>query len=154
MSSGSQQQWYTRSSTLGSWAGGNWNMTFSGVGGAPAADVSHTVLPTTPVTKEKPYLYIDDAGTYSVFVPALEQNTSGTTWPNTAGTSVPLSQFYVAHPGDSAERINSALAQGLNLFFQPRGLHPGPDDQRHPPRHDRLRAGLPDPGAAGAGSTR
>ena len=119
VSSGSQQQWYTRSSSLGSWAGGNWNMTFSGVGGAPAADVSHTVLPTTPVTKEKPYLYIDGAGKYSVFVPALKQNTSGITWPNTAGTSVPLSKFYVAHPGDSAARINSALAQGLNLFFSP-----------------------------------
>ena len=119
MSSGSQQQWYTRNSALGSWAGGNWNMTFSGVGGAPQADVSHTVLPTTPVTAEKPYLYLDGGGKYRVFVPAVGRGTVGITWPNTAGTSVPLSQFYVAHPGDSAAQINSALAQGLNLFFTP-----------------------------------
>ncbi|HXB61393.1 MAG TPA: hypothetical protein VNU94_00915, partial [Acidobacteriaceae bacterium] len=31
----SQQQWYTRNSSIGSWSGGNWNMVFSGVSGAP-----------------------------------------------------------------------------------------------------------------------
>ena len=119
VTSGSQQQWYTCNSTLGSWQGGNWNMTFSGVRGAPAADVSHTVLPTTPVTREKPYLYLDGASKYRVFVPSLSKSSAGATWPNNSGTSVPLSRFYVAHPGDSAARINTALAQGLNLFFTP-----------------------------------
>ncbi|NII41502.1 hypothetical protein E9228_002149 [Curtobacterium flaccumfaciens] len=58
VTSGSQQQWYTRNSTLGSWQGGNWNMTFSGVQGAPANDFSksYTTLATTPTTREKPYL--------------------------------------------------------------------------------------------------
>ena len=119
VTSGSQQQFYLRNSTLGSWSGGNWNMVFSGVAGAPPADVSHTVLPTTPVTREKPYLYLQGDGTYDVFVPSLARNSTGITWPNTPGTSVPLSKFYVAKPGDSAARINSALAQGLNLFFTP-----------------------------------
>ncbi|MGN5637508.1 discoidin domain-containing protein, partial [Streptomyces sp. AC154] len=32
----SQQQWYTRDSSIGSWGNGVWNMTFSGVEGAPA----------------------------------------------------------------------------------------------------------------------
>jgi len=118
-SSGSQQQFYLRNSALGSWQGGNWNMVFSGVTGAPPADVSHTVLPTTPVAREKPYLYIEADGKYRVFVPSLTTNDSGATWPNSPGTSVPLSQFYVARPGDSAARINTALAQGLNLFFTP-----------------------------------
>ncbi|MDX5570466.1 coagulation factor 5/8 type domain-containing protein, partial [Streptomyces sp. ID05-04B] len=32
----SQQQWYTRDSSVGSWLNGVWNMVFSGVEGAPA----------------------------------------------------------------------------------------------------------------------
>jgi hypothetical protein len=32
------------------------------------------------------------------------------------GTSMPLSQFYVAHPSDTAATINNALAHGLNLL--------------------------------------
>ena len=118
VSSGSQQQWYTRNSSLGSWQGGVWNMVFSGVQGAPPRDNAHTVLDTTPVTAEKPYLYLDQ-GKYRVFVPSLRRDATGASWPNTPGDSVALSRFYVAHPGDSAARINAALASGLNLFFTP-----------------------------------
>ena len=35
---------------------------------------------TTPVIREKPYLYVDAAGNYQVFVPALRTNAPGTTW--------------------------------------------------------------------------
>ena len=122
ISSGSQQQWYTRNSTIGRWTGGVWNMTFSGVQGAPAQafpNPPYTTLATTPVTREKPYLYVDGAGKYSVFVPALQRSSSGATWPNTPGISVPLSKFYVAKPSDSTATLNAALAQGLNLFFTP-----------------------------------
>lgn len=121
VTSGSQQQWYTRNSSLGSWQGGNWNMVFSGVSGAPANDFSKswTTLSTTPVTREKPYLYVDSSNKYHVFVPSLRTNSAGVTWPNTPGTDIPMRNFYVAHPGDSAATINSALSQGLNLFFTP-----------------------------------
>jgi hypothetical protein len=122
VSSGSQQQWYTRDSRVGSWAGGVWNMVFSGVQGAPPnafPNPPHTTLATTPVTREKPYLYVDGGGLYRVFVPALRRNSAGATWPNTAGTSIPMREFYVARPGDSAARLNQALAQGLNLYFTP-----------------------------------
>ncbi|SDT04147.1 discoidin domain-containing protein [Actinoplanes derwentensis] len=122
VSSGSQQQWYTRDSRITRWDGGVWNMVYSGVQGAPAnafPNPPHTTLATTPVTREKPYLYVDSAGLYRVFVPAIRRNSAGATWPNTAGTSIPMREFYVAKPGDSAARINSALAQGLNLFFTP-----------------------------------
>ena len=122
VSSGSQQQWYTRNSSIGGWENGVWNMTFSGVQGAPAQafpNPPYTTLATTPVTREKPYLYIDGAGKYSVFVPALQRNSSGATWPNTPGVSVPLREFYVAKPGVSAATLNAALSQGLNLFFTP-----------------------------------
>ncbi|MEU8663890.1 discoidin domain-containing protein, partial [Actinoplanes philippinensis] len=122
VSSGSQQQWYTRDSRISRWDGGVWNMVYSGVQGAPAnafPNPPHTTLATTPVTREKPYLYVDSAGLYRVFVPALRRNSAGATWPNAAGTSIPMREFYVAKPGDTAARINQALAQGLNLFFTP-----------------------------------
>ncbi|KQV96924.1 hypothetical protein ASC87_24500 [Rhizobacter sp. Root1221] len=128
ISSGSQQQWYTRDSSIGVWYDGVWNMVFSGVTGAPPnafPTPPHTTLATTPVSREKPYLYVDGAGKYRVFVPALRTNASGASWANgaTAGTSIPMSQFYVARPGDAAARLNTALAQGLNLFFTPGTYH-------------------------------
>ena len=121
--SGSQQQWYTRNSSFGAgWDGGVWNMVFSGVQGAPPTafpNPPHTTLATTPVTREKPYLYLEANGNYSVFVPALQRNSSGVTWPNTPGKSIPLRDFYVARPSDSTATLNQALAEGLNLFFTP-----------------------------------
>lgn len=121
MKSASQQQWYTRDSALGRWEGSVWNMVFSGVTGSPAPSFpnpSHTVLDTTPISREKPYLYLDGSS-YAVFVPSSRTNARGVSWPNTPGTSIPLSQFYVAKPGDSADRINAALAQGLHLLLTP-----------------------------------
>ncbi len=120
---GSQQQWYTRDSSMGSWSGGVWNMVFSGVQGAPSQGFpttnKNTVLATTPISREKPYLYIDGSGNYNIFVPSPRTEASGTSWPNTPGTSIPMSQFYVAQPTDATSTLNAALAQGLNLFFTP-----------------------------------
>ncbi len=123
----SQQQWFTRDSQIGGWTNGVWNMVFSGVAGAPATsfpDPPYTTLATSPVTREKPYLYLDGAN-YNVFVPSLRRSTQGTSWANggTPGSSIPLSQFYVAKPGDSAATINAALSQGLNLLFTPGVYH-------------------------------
>lgn len=122
----SQQQWYTRDSNVGGWNNGVWNMVFSGVAGAPATSFPnppYTTLATTPVSREKPYLYTDSAGNYRVFVPSLRTNASGASWPNTPGTSLALEQFYVAKPGDSAATINAALASGLHLLFTPGIYH-------------------------------
>jgi hypothetical protein len=124
----SQQQWFTRDSQVGGWNNGVWNMTFSGVIGAPAQSFPnppYTVVPRSPVIREKPYLYVDGAGNYQVFVPSLRTNSQGATWTagNTAGAAIPLTQFYVVQPGDPASRINQALAQGLNLFFPPGVYH-------------------------------
>ncbi|MBO3748400.1 discoidin domain-containing protein [Streptosporangiaceae bacterium NEAU-GS5] len=124
----SQQQWLTRSSQIGGWLNGVWNMVFSGVVGAPAQSFPnpvYTTIATSPVIREKPYLYVDSAGAYQVFVPSLRTNTSGTTWlgGSTPGTSIPLTQFYVAKPTDSAATLNQALTQGLNLLFTPGIYH-------------------------------
>ncbi|WP_443054132.1 discoidin domain-containing protein [Streptomyces sp. IBSBF 2435] len=122
----SQQQWYTRDSSIGGWTNGVWNMVFSGVQGAPAQGFPnpvYTTLGSTPESRDKPYMYLDGSGNYAVFVPNLRTNASGVSWPNTPGTSIPLSQFYVAKPGVSAATINAALAQGLNLVFTPGIYH-------------------------------
>ncbi|MFJ9733423.1 discoidin domain-containing protein [Streptomyces sp. NPDC101171] len=121
----SQQQWYTRDSSVGGWTNGVWNMTFSGVQGAPATNFDngpYTTLDTTPVSREKPFLYLDGS-TYKVFVPAKRTNARGVSWPANAGTSLPLDRFYVVKPGATAATINAALAQGLNLLFTPGVYH-------------------------------
>ncbi|MCX4770036.1 coagulation factor 5/8 type domain-containing protein [Streptomyces sp. NBC_01285] len=122
----SQQQWYTRDSSVGSWGNGVWNMTFSGVEGAPAQSFPnppYTTLGNTPVSREKPFLYLD-GNSYKVFVPAKRTNARGVSWNGTPqGESIPLSQFYVVKPGASAATINAAVQQGLHLLFTPGIYH-------------------------------
>jgi hypothetical protein len=130
---GSQQQWLVRNSTLDGWTNGVWNQVFSGVTGAPGqcfpAQAScggpYTTLATSPVTREAPYLYVDGSGNENVFVPSPQTNSSGTTWANgpTPGTPIPIGQFYVAKPGDSASAINAALRSGRNLLLTPGVYH-------------------------------
>ena len=128
---GSQQQWLTRDSQVGGWSNGVWNQVFSGVPDAPAqcfpAQAScgpYTTLPTSAVSREKPYLYADSGG-WRVFLPALRRNSSGPTWTDgpTPGTSRSLDGFFVARPGDSAQSINNALARGQDLLLTP-GIYP------------------------------
>lgn len=127
--SGSQQQFLTRNTELaGGWSGANWNMVFVGSTGTPAQSFPsppHTVIGQSPVVREKPFLYVDGSGSYNVFVPALRQNAVGTSWGHgaPAGTSISLSQFYVATPGSSAATMNAALAQGKNILFTPGVYH-------------------------------
>ncbi|MEU8577861.1 coagulation factor 5/8 type domain-containing protein [Streptomyces asoensis] len=124
----SQQQWYTRDSAIGSWLNGVWNMVFSGVEGAPAQSFPappYTTLDTTPVSREKPFLYVDGRGGFRVFLPAKRTGARGVSWGKGTprGTSLPLSRFYVARPGVSAATLNQALAQGLHLLLTPGVYH-------------------------------
>jgi hypothetical protein len=123
---GSQQQFYVRNSDLGAgWTNFVWNQVFSGDIAAPAQDFgngdAYTTLPQTPVSREKPYLYLDGSGAWNVFVPSPQTGSVGPTWTggHTAGTSIPLSQFFVATPSDSVGTINAALSRGLNLLLTP-----------------------------------
>jgi hypothetical protein len=123
---GSQQQFYVRNTDLGSgWSNYVWNQVFSGDIAAPAQDFgngdAYTTLAQTPVSREKPYLYIDGSGAWNMFVPSAETNSVGPTWANghTPGTSIPLSQFFIATPSDSVSTINAALSRGLNLLLTP-----------------------------------
>ncbi len=122
--SGTQQQWISRNTEWGRWTGANWNMVFVGDTHTPAEtwpEPPDTVVARTPVVREKPFLEVDSAGRYSVRVPALTQDSSGITWRSgaTPGRSIPLSRFYIAHPGDTAAAINAQLAAGKNLMLTP-----------------------------------
>src|SRR6266498_2384311 len=85
---GSQQQFLVRDSSIGGWSNGVWNQVFSGVVGAPPQSFSttpynpppYTTLDSSPLTRERPFLYVDSSQDYNVFVPALRRNSSGTTW--------------------------------------------------------------------------
>jgi hypothetical protein len=122
---GSQQQWLIRNSRIGGWSNAVWNQVFAGVDGAPSdatfPSPPYTTLATTPVSREKPYLFIDADGEYAVRVPSAQTDTSGISWANglTAGHTIPLSDFFVATPSDSVQTINNQLARGMNLLLTP-----------------------------------
>ena len=122
---GSQQQWLTRNSEIAGWTNGVWNQVFSGVVGAPSEAAfptpPYTTLATTPVSREKPYLFVDGQGDYAVRVPAAQTGTSGITWGAglTPGRTIPLDDFYVATPSDSVQTINNRLARGMHLLLTP-----------------------------------
>ena len=125
---GSQQQWMTRNSRVDVWTNAVWNQVFSGVEGAPAQSFpnpTYTVLPTSPVTREAPYLYENSAGAYSVFVPAVQHDSSGVSWGSgaTPGFSIPIDRFFIASPADSAATINDAIQRGRNLLLTPGVYH-------------------------------
>jgi hypothetical protein len=123
--SGSQQQWLTRNSKVNSWSNGVWNQVFAGVQGAPddAAfpNPPYTTLAQTPVSREKPYLFVDAKGRYNVRVPAAQKNSSGTSFAAglTPGRTIALSDFFVAKPGDPEWLINANLALGKHLLLTP-----------------------------------
>lgn len=125
---GSQQQYLVRNSAIGGWSNGVWNQVFSGVLGAPATsfpDPPYTTLDESPVTREKPFLYIGDDGNYYVFVPDARFDSAGVSWDGglPPGRSIPIEDFFIATPGLPANRINRELARGQHVLFTPGVYH-------------------------------
>lgn len=117
--SGTQQQWLSRNAVWKGWTGSNWNMVFVGVNNAPAGDFPKppfTRVAQTPVIREKPYLTETD-GAWRVIVPALAHDTTGPG--GDEGRVLPLDTFYIAHAGDTAQSLNTALDAGKNLLLTP-----------------------------------
>src|SRR4051812_19000757 len=122
---GSQQQWLIRNSQIGGWSNGVWNQVFAGVEGAPS-DASfpnppYTTLATTPVSREKPYLFVDGRGDFNVRAPSAPTDSRGLSWAAgiTPGRTIPLRDFFIAKPSDSVAKIDAALARGMNLLLTP-----------------------------------
>jgi hypothetical protein len=121
-----QQQWFTRNSTIGQWSNFVWNQVFLGDPGAPAQAFGtgvgqYTNVPSARVTQEPPFLTVDDAGKYSVFVPAVQTNSVGPNYASgtEAGKSLPIGSFFVASPATPVAEINLALGLGRNLILTP-----------------------------------
>lgn len=124
VSSGSQQQFFTRNSSWTSWTGGVWNMVFVGVPQAPTAAwpaAPNTVVAQAPLLREKPYLSWNAAAGYVVNVPALTTNSAGPSF--APGTALSIDTFYVARPTDTSATMNAALAAGKNLLLTPGVYH-------------------------------
>ncbi|HKK41993.1 MAG TPA: hypothetical protein VJ963_06265 [Bacteroidales bacterium] len=124
VSSGPQQQWFSRNTEWGKWVGGNWNMMFMGVENAPPGDwpeKPYTRIETTPLVREKPYLTWEN-GEFCVRIPALKKDSKGPGW--TTGQLndrvIPLRDFYIANAEtDNSSTINSALLRGRNIIITP-----------------------------------
>lgn len=116
VNSGSQQQWFTRNSQLGSWNGSVWNMVFAGVNNAPTGD-RFTSVDSLPIVREKPRLVFGEDG-YSILVPGLRQNATGC---DTAQASkISIENIYFANSSkDTAATINAQLNSGKSIVFQP-----------------------------------
>lgn len=130
-----QQQWFTRNSVFRSWKGGMWNMVFVGDQGAPPTSLASVVrpavndyehpivsnIPRAPLTREKPFLFVDSNNGYRVFVPALRRDSASTSWDPapSAGKSLSLDRFFVARPIMSAGEINQGIAGGKSLILTP-----------------------------------
>jgi hypothetical protein len=121
---GGQQQWFSRNSSWDRWQGGAWNILSMGVIGAPETnwpEGPYTTLPETPVSREKPYLVLQD-DSYRIIMPATRLNSTGPSW-----TGEPVSfrvlgmeDFYITDPGrDDSRTMNAALKSGLHLLVTP-----------------------------------
>ena len=116
-----QQQFFIRNNET-AFRGVNWNLVSLGNIGEIEMRDNRTVIETTPVIYEKPFLFFEN-GDYFVFVPDRLENARGTTWSDGKtenGRIIPLSDFYVArHDRDNAKTINAALANGRHILFTP-----------------------------------
>lgn len=96
-----------------------------GVKAADGGQQVFTNIENTEKIAEKPFLYMKD-GEYQVFVPAVNKDTKGVSWGDGKandgmgeGTSIPLSDFYIASPKDSAKTINEQIEKGKNIYLTP-----------------------------------
>ena len=92
-----QQQFFTRNSNVGQWSNAVWNQVFLGDNGAPATNFGpgqgqYTNVSSARVSQEPPFLTTDDAGNWSVFVPAVQHHAVGPNYSggSVAGTSIPI----------------------------------------------------------------
>src|SRR3954468_1538710 len=128
---GAQQQFFVRNISRESWSNGVWNQVFPGGVGAPAECFParpdpngcgpYTVVAASPVTREVPFLHVDSAGSWKVFVPAPRRDAVGPSWTSgtPAGRSLSLKDFAVLKPGDDPSKVRDDLARGRNLLITP-----------------------------------
>jgi len=116
-----QQQFFIRNNET-NFKGVNWNLVSLGNKGDIEMRDNRTIINTTPVIYEKPFLFFEN-GDYFVFVPGRIENAVGVSWNNgkpESGRVISLSNFYIARDDkDNAKTINAALADGKHILFTP-----------------------------------
>jgi hypothetical protein len=126
---GSQQQWISRNIVVKrGWSGSVWNQVFLGSVGVPSGnsfpDPAFTTLERTPLSREKPFIFVKD-NEFFVYVPRAITSTIGSSWDtygnNTPGKVFSLDTFFVVTPSMPAlvQRINVQLQRGKHLLFTP-----------------------------------
>jgi hypothetical protein len=122
---GSQQQWIMRSSAIRQGiSSGAWSFVFVGVEGAPRSrarsgdEAAYTTIESSHVVAEKPYIFVDCGGRYSLQVPAVRYSTSGVPTDGD-GETVAFERVFVAKETDSSAKIQSMLDAGLHVVFSP-----------------------------------
>lgn len=123
---GSQQQWISRNINVKrSWTGSVWNQVFLGSFGVPPGresfpDPPISTMDLTPVSREKPYLYLGEDEQFYIFLPSAVTNSRGPSWDKgTPGRSIPLDELLVVTSTTTAGAINQALSSGRHLLFTP-----------------------------------
>lgn len=133
-----QQQWYYRNSILNKGRGRfieeKYNYCFQGVELGEEADKDTyrdnwaeggnvTFIPTTPVIREKPFLFVDSRGKFKVFRPALRHDCKGLSYSrNDMGEGETFDvkkHFFVVKEGCTAHEMNQQLNCGKHLLFTP-----------------------------------
>lgn len=133
-----QQQWYYRNSILNKGRGDfreeKYNYCFQGVEFGSETDMSTyrnnwdkggnvTIVETTPLIAEKPFLCIGPDGRYKVFRPAFRKEAKGVSYsPGNPGEGEYLDlldTFEVIKPGATSADMNAALSSGKNLLITP-----------------------------------
>lgn len=138
-----QQQWYNRNCYMAVGTGNigipGWNHSYQGIEFGPSTNVSKhsdnwsgvsnpgwgamSREETTPIIREKPFLYVDAAGKYKVFRPNLRYDSKGVSYAEgDAGDGEVLdldNDFFIAHPSNSADEINTKLTDGKHIYFTP-----------------------------------
>jgi hypothetical protein len=123
---GSQQQFFTRSSTIGSTTSGVWNMVFVGTEGAPTShcgrgddgELPFVVVDEAPAVAEKPFITVDEDDTWALNVPPVHFNTRGSTMGSSDAVIHSFESVYVARADvDTASSINAKLAEGLHVVL-------------------------------------
>ena len=129
--SGSQQQFMTRNTSFKSWGDSVWNEVFAGCISTitlqkncpPLTDPKEPFNAITDsglvkIIAEKPYIVYGNSS-FSIFVPAIENNKIGPTTDYTKGVTIPFSKVFVAWAEDSADIINKEINNGNHIIFTP-----------------------------------
>ena len=128
ISSGSQQQWFTRNSNQGSWIGGVWNMVQIGSKGSPDGHCGdqggnpETIISSTDIIAEKPYIHYN-SGKFYLQIPNVEMNKVGASNYGVNEESIDFSNVYVTSPTDTAAIINGKLSSGIKYVVITPGLY-------------------------------